>query len=485
MLVDQSTDDAATYADDPTTEAAERSWEWTRWLPLAAGVAAAVVALLQLFVPTTRGLADNGDFIRLLCHVDVEPVTGEEAPFFQYLHVENDPADGPPAFACNYRSTAEAVLWTGSLITAATGGDGLDLRAVGVLHAVAFGAAVGILVAAAARGPGRIVLAAGAIALLGDGSLVAYFTSAYSEPTAIVGLVALIGLLAWWWRTGNGGLLAGAATVAAVVVGAKAQYGPVAFLLVPALLLAPLNGRSPRARALWPRVLAAGVVAVAGILTLAARPSELAVANRWNAVFVELVPEADDPVAALRRLGLPVEALAHAGQNFWAPGAGAADDEVAALVDEVGELDIVGYYLAEPAQTADLLVRGVAAVGDPHLDYLGKTTAAEPPGSTDACRWCPVTVVGRALGTWAAVPVLAAWIGVVAFSIRRRRWASSASCRAALLCVAIAVVQVLVVAFGEGAWEMTKHLSLATTATLLAAVVAAAELVGGGSTIRD
>jgi hypothetical protein len=446
-------------------------------MPLAAGVAAALVALLQLFVPTTRGLADNGDFIRLLCHVDVTPVTGDEAPLFQYVHVQNDPAVGPPPFECDYRSTTEAVLWAGTVLTAASGGDGLDLRAVGVLHAVAFGVATGILVAAVARGPGRIVLAAGAVVLLGDGSIVAYFTSAYSEPTAIVGLVALAGLLAWWWRTGRSGLLAGACVVAVIVVGAKAQYGPIALLLAPALLVPPLAAPTTAARAWWPRVVAALVVAVAGVVTLAARPSELAVANRWNAVFVEIVPEADDPAAALDRLGLPADAIAYAGANFWSPGAGAENADVAALVDDVAEGDILAYYLAEPAHTVDLLARGVAAVGDPHLAYLGKTTADEPPGSTDACRWCPVTVVGRALGAWAAVPVLVVWIGVVVLAIRERRWATSAPCRAALLCVAIAASQLLVVAFGEGSWEMTKHLSLATTATLLGAILAAAELV--------
>ena len=318
-----------------------------------------------------------------------------------------------------------------------------------------------------------MVLAVGAVTLLADGSLVAYFTSAYSEPTAIVGLVALVGVLGWWWRTGRPALLAAAVGVAVVVVGAKAQYGPTAALIAAALLIPPRRRESPFAGARWPRIVGAAVVLLAGVVTLAARPTELSVANRWNAVFLDLLPEADDPAAAARRLGLPPEALAYSGTNFWTQGAGAWDGEIAELIDGVEEVDIVAYYVAEPAQMVDLLVDGVAAVGDPQLDYLGKTTAAEPPGSADACRWCPVTVVGRALGTWSAVPVLLVWVAAAVVAVRGRRWATSPACWAAALCVGISVSQLLVVVFGEGSWELRKHLSLATTATLLAGVLIA------------
>ncbi len=36
-----------------------------------AGVATSVVALVQLFLPSPVGLADNGDYTRLVCHVGI------------------------------------------------------------------------------------------------------------------------------------------------------------------------------------------------------------------------------------------------------------------------------------------------------------------------------------------------------------------------------------------------------------------------------
>ena len=454
-------------------------WAWTRWLPVAAGVAVAAIALLQLFVPTTRGLADNGDFIRLLCHLEVEPVTGGEQPAFQYLHVQNDPASG----ADGVRLQLPVDDRRDALDRTAP--DGSDRRGR-PRPACRRRAPRGRVRPCRWRSRRRRRPGTGP----GGARRRRRRPADRRQPRRLFHLGLQRAdrdrrdrgdgrILAWWWRTGRVVLLGAAVAVAVVVVGAKPQYAPDRAAARVCLLLPPLRRASPDlAGGRWPRIVAAALVLLAGVITLAARPSQLSVANRWNAVFAELLPEADDPAARAptarspprRPRSTPARASgapgrAHGIPRSRCPRRRRRRSRHRRLLRRRAGAD------GRPARA------GVAAVGDPQLDYLGKTTAAEPPGSAKACRWCPVTrrgscprsLVGRAG---------AARLG------RRRRPRRPVSTRGhhrrsiGPPCCAwpSRVVQVIVVVFGEGSWEMTKHLSLATTATLLAAVLIGASI---------
>lgn len=455
-------------------------------LPLLFGMLATLVALAVLFVPSAIGVADNGDELRVACPLGLTPnlAPGQDVYFHSAaLTYRRGPLN--TGVNCDYRSTAAIPMRAGEVVSRLLPGrPALDLRVMGVFYAVLLGVAVAALVAALPRRQRlRIFTGLGLVAVVGDVAFVPYFSSGYSEPLGLVGALASIGLLAIGWRRasrpGVGWLLITTTAILATV-GAKPQYGPLALVFAPALLLCGVDfGRVSagfRSRAL--PICAAVVVVAVGGLAARSSPMSFQQSNRYNAFFFELLGHSPNPAADLREFRLPPTLARFSGSSRFAEPNASTDPGFAEFSERVNYKTLGEFYATHPSRTVSLLARGFRAGADPRDSQLGNFRyAGGPDVARTACRWCLASAVGHVLRP--ASPFIApiVWLictllGVVAVlgGDRERRALGGA----VLLSVAGSVVLFLAATFGEGSYELTKHLQLSVALGWTALVLSAA-----------
>lgn len=462
---------------------------WRRRLsvPVLAGLAATVVALGVLFVPSPIGVADNADYARLTCQLGLRTAVpkgvspGEAYVYFGLKH------GSPYRYElCQYRSPALEPLRVSSWISGAIPGvRPLDLRVVGVLYAIAFGGAVGLLVSAV-PGSDRVrgIVAAVGIVVLADVGLVAWFTSAYSEPLGYVTLLAVTALLMRLWRAPTPGRLLAATAVGFVLITTKPQYGPLAVILAPAVMVARLPGRriAGRIPAQLPRAVAGVVLVVAGVIAVNGTPRFIADANRFNAYFYGLLGHSPDVRADLDEFDLPPDLSRYAGRPIWTTTEAMSDPDIVVFREKVNHATLVSFYLRHPDRGLGLAARGFRAGADPQVTYLGNYGYdPDRPPRQRACRLCVVST----LGAWArpAVPLLVPllWLASLFLGWRQVRQEPDRADRAVggglLVVTGVAAVAFGTAAIGEADYEFTKHLYLSSAANFLLAVLLASVAV--------
>ena len=441
-----------------------------------AGIAAMITALVVLFVPSSVGLADNADYVRLLCHLPAVPnVPTHSASLFGFVNFTYH-RGVLPGFNCDYTSSALGPLWVAGHISSwLPGHNVLDLRVVAVLYAVLFGAAVGLLVwALPGRWWVRTVGAAIAVVGLGDFAYTAYFASAYSEPFGLITLVITVALLirAWRARRLHPAILASATLAAALLVTSKTQYAPLAIILAVALVLTPGSRTASKGRwTAWAaKLLAAAVVIGMGWLTVRWTPSEVSEPDRYNAFFYELLGHSNDPAADLRQLGLPVGLARYAGSDFYNPPNARVDPAYRQYFQKIDYAQLLNFYAHHPGRSWSLTERGLQAGADPVVTYLGNYPSSRGlPADTRVCRLCLGSYVGGQLKPYAQYLWPAFWLlAAVAAGIALRRRDRDLRALGGGITLALGTTLILTAtAILGGSYELVKHLYLADVADTL------------------
>lgn len=190
---------------------------WVRWL--AVGAAAAVLAC-QLLAPPIVGVADNGDFSKLIGKYGLRSPAYWEYIGVGYPHDASLHYD--PGFSSSEQIFVRAAIGLNRL---AEGAHSLDIRAAGLVHSAVFLLAVGLFAPLLAGG-GRavqLVFYAAALFIFTDVMYVSYFNSLYMDVSALIGLLlaAVFYLRAITWGRGADAWLFVASSV--ILISSKPQ----------------------------------------------------------------------------------------------------------------------------------------------------------------------------------------------------------------------------------------------------------------------
>jgi hypothetical protein len=460
-------------------------------------VVAALSALLQLLVHPVLGLADNGDYKRVLTSLHLKAVvpTGQSSSF-RYIWLDYQPG-GPPK-QNGYASTELVIAHAARGISNLLGmGPGMDLRVMGACQSVLLGLAVWLIVRAL---PGPLALRGLTAALLvltvTDTRFVVYLDSFFTEPASMLSLLFLVAAVLHAWRRPRLtplGLLAVAVPAGCLLL-SKTQDAPLVAVIALLVVSRRCDWRVLSGR-VGGRVLPVFVALVLVVLAggyLRQQPEGLSRVNTYNAVFVELLGHSPTPEADLRELGLDPELARYKGLAVEVHGNALKDPRFAGFFTKVGHGKIAVFYLHHPGRALALAHRGATASMElkprgisPPLGNQTAASGAKPYSSS--CKLCVYSTISEGWRAASAFLVPALWLAALvlipALSLRRRsrsrveapdlpRGSDDGVAAVLFLLVGTGLLSMAVALLGEGEFEIVKHLFLSSVSDGVLAVFA-------------
>ena len=437
----------------------------SRALVVCAAAASAAILAAQLLVKPIVGLANNGDFERVMSYAGLR-YTSDRYEDKYFTHVVSKFAYAPVWDRSGYLTSETLLARCAREASRPFSKDGLfDLRWLGALHAALVVAGIALLVAAAGAltVPAQATAAALLVFFFTDVGYAAPLNSFYSQAASVAFLLPAAGLAALGLRRGrlDGGLLAAFVAAAAGLVASKPQeslHGPLLALL--ALRLAPPD----RAGRLRGALAAAALCAVAVLVYRAIPDRSFREVALYRSVFEEMLRDSPDPAGDLAALGADPSLAVYAGRSAYAPDAPLSDPAFrAAFFDRVGYRGLLRFYLARPGRFAARLARAAPGAVRLRPGALGNF-------ERDAPGYAPNRTTNR-FGLWSRIrrglaPVAAPWLvlllggNAIAAAARWRR-ASARGRRvreAMLVLVAMAAVELAVCVLADSLESVHRHL---------------------------
>jgi hypothetical protein len=312
----------------------------------------AAILALQLLAPPIVGLADQGDFARVIGKFGYGPAPTPVNLKYAFVPAKyiRDPSFAIPGWehiTSEYLFVAAAVAVNRAILRDGT----LDVRLIGLVHAVVLLGAFAQFLWVTRNLRLHAFLWIATVLALTDVGYTAYWNSFYTEPASMLfGLLLLAETIGMSER--------GAVTPAGIVrwtlwaalwMLAKPQNAPLAVPLV--LLLSRLRVWSVRPIPLPTLMASASVVLAAAALNVATLPAETRKAPVYDMIFMAILPESKNPSADLRALGLDPQLAHFAGTGAWSPGTAFADMKLTGGIGTaVTFISIYRFYLTRPAR---------------------------------------------------------------------------------------------------------------------------------------
>lgn len=432
----------------------------------AALLIAAACLAYQLLLPPVAGIADNGDFGRLISMFGLDHAsTAYQTRYFNYVDLEYHFVEAPHyrELLTSLRSSELipiAIAVAGNHLLSKTGG--FDIRAIGLVHAAAFLLLVFWLWPLLPQSPpwrSWLIGLAGLTIFL-DVAYLSYFNSFYGEPACYL---TLLGLTAVCVRSAFARRLDFRGTtllvlLAAAFVTAKAQTNisaPLVALLVALWILWFYRG--PRLRV---AACAALLVLIAAGLAYWRYPVQHRKVNLFSSIYGGIIFESRNRAADFAALGLEPSLESYLGANVWDPAVGLEGPYLAEhFFARTSYARVVWFYISHPDRFARNASAAIAA--SYHLrDGLGLGQLEHQAGILPDAK-------NRALRLWSSLraalgvfPFLATLLIVAVFGATLIATASWPLRTLQIFLALLAVSQFLTAVMGEGPGNMEKHLFL-------------------------
>ncbi|ASA23904.1 hypothetical protein [Paenibacillus donghaensis] len=325
---------------------------------ILAAVAGCGIILYLLFIQPFVGVADNGDFLRMMNTVGLNYYDAAEAyadRFFSFSHSRFAYDDFFQGF---YPSSQILLVLVPRLIGGLFHGSYFDIRLLGTVYALLLLVATWLLVKHNARGSYVTGLLLGAMLLFVfyDIGYLAYFNSLFGEPVSLVFLLLTFALglrlTIQEHPTSKGLTLFFVAVI--FLVCSKIQNAPIgiAFGLI-FLRFSVLQGTGN-----WRKLALrfAAAICLISVLLYVTAPKELKHINLYQTVFFGILNESPDVLGDLEDLGLPERLEVLAGTNYFQTDTAIKQDDPslqADFYDRVSHKDVLFFYLKNPGRLID------------------------------------------------------------------------------------------------------------------------------------
>lgn len=428
-------------------------------------ILAGLLLIWQLFIPPIIGLADQGDFLRVLGPLGYAPVP--KGPEHKYWYLTRTYVKDPSYREPRWEQISSEMI----LARIAVGANALfgnptvfDITLFGATHTVIFLLALARLLYVTRRLAMYPIIWAVTLLILTDVGYVAYWNSLYTEPASCIWFLLVLAESINLCRTKEvsiGPILLWTC-FSVLWVTAKIQNAAVCIPLV-AYGLATLRydlDRKMRYATL------AGVVAIslAGIVMYKTVPATTKVTALYNTVFYSILPNSQDPQADLKALGLDPAYQRYSGTLAWSPGTGVADGVlVNAIQSRVTSFGLMSFYLKRPGRMfrrLNVLLPSALSLRPEFCGNFDRSAGRRPGARSDAIAlWSQfhehclsaIAPLLLALLCIATVGGSAALLFSKSLTTLCRRYTELAICLAACCLTAFAVA-----AFGD-AYDNVKH----------------------------
>jgi hypothetical protein len=401
-----------------------------RWIAAAAVAAAAVVLSAQLLVPPVSGLADNGDYQRVMGYAGFEHSTDVYAErYFSFLRTQYRVL--PIGFVrSDYLSSETLLALAARFVSPAAWRGGLfDIRALAAVHIGLLLLALGLLVRACRdlAPAAQCVAAALLVFFFTDVGYAGPFNSFYSQTASLLFLLLTAAAAATAIRRGrlDGGLAAVYFLCAALFVASKPQEA----VQAPILALLGLLLAGFRFRGGWrkPAVAMALALCLFGLWCGRRTPRTLQAAALYQVLFYETLPHSPSPQADMAELGLDPAWIRYSGTDAFQPDTPLED---AAFRDRflasTGYARIVRFYLAHPGRMAERVRRASPKIWSLRPSYGNLERSEQFPTRTLTTRfaaWSRMRL--KVFGSFPIAALALLLLGNAAFALATWRGASA------------------------------------------------------------
>jgi hypothetical protein len=417
---------------------------------------AALLLCWQLIAPPVVGIANNGDFGKLLGRF------GLGAPNeFQYANTHY-------LFSDQYRwqsgfSSSELLLIVPMLaVNAIISKDGrFDIRLMGVIHGCLFLLALWLFVPLldGLSRLGRVALPAAALFMFCDFAYAGYFNSFYMDVPAYLFLIlaAVLYLRILRWRRRQDAVLLVISAV--MVIASKPQYAvlgvwfAVLFWIARNILWAELRVVA------WLVPLATLLITWA-VFRIGAPPGYTAKAQ-FNVVFIEILPHTKNVAGALRELGLDDSYRLWIGTHAYSAGSRLEDpDFYQPFMRRVGYARIGWFYLRHPPDAYRALRASLDEAARYRMPMGNFDVASGQPPLAESQSFCTWSSLKRRLyfhrGSRLVFSFLGLSAAVAALLIVKRRTLPPGAIAGSVVFIGMTVTGLMVGALGD-VFDPTRH----------------------------
>lgn len=448
-----------------------------RWAVL---VTAAAILGWQLFVPQVVGLADQGDYARVIGRFGYGPA--DKSPPYYIAFVPRKFVPDPGFRVPDLEHVESEYLFAGAavLVNKLFSKDGtLDIEVIGLVHALAFLAAFARLLTVTTGLRAAPFVWIASLLILADVGYVAYWNSFYSEPASCIFFLLLVSETITIIGSGEVSVasISRWSLWAVLFIGAKFQNFPFTLLLVP--LAIRFGWQSKRRLARYVSIAGAAAILIVALINVSWFPKPLRTASTYNALFLGILPESKTPVADLAWFHMEPQLARYSGTGSWSPGTAFPDlFQRGILGRELTPASVARFWIAHPTRMWRRAKAVLPIAFSLRPEWCGnfERVAGKPPGarSMSFALWSTFhkQVITR-VGKFLIVLLFSSPLAAIAAWIARPRERLLIECAAVL---SVCCLMAFLIAICGDAWDTVKHLFLFNL-ILDTAVVSAATFV--------
>lgn len=439
---------------------------------LASG-AVLLLSIIALFVKPIIGMADNGDYFRILysngIYFNAPDYGSSYFGYFvrQYGIMQYYNENGATLFSSQSLFIKLAMRLNEWFYSAKQ----FDIRFLAGVYLAMYAAAVYLLVQSITwRAPAKLGYAVAALAVLvfGDTAYTAYFNSFYGEGLILIMMMYILaaGLMFCRGRSNDYALLALLLVCSAILTTSKQQNAPMGILIA----LVGLFAAFARAGRAWRMSAACGMalLMLAGIASYGLIPQEFVNINKYHSLTRGVLPDSKDPEQALKSLGIDPQFSLLSGTTYYEPYT-TVDVNSNLMLEQFygkyGFVSIAVYYIAHPDQALRMLNLAAQDAFVTRPPSIGNYEKSEGKAFGAHTRFFSMysylkqTVVPKTIGFILLWTVLVAGLYLPSFiaALRAKQHRQALRMPMLLLIVLIGLASIAVSIVGAGDADLGKH----------------------------